>query len=74
MGTSVGAILAGPDIVPASSSTGAAGLPPLRSTSGLNLVPFSILPHDEHDERRGANDEIVAVHPQMRFVKSANDV
>lgn len=72
IGTSVGAIIAGPDVATVAPKN-AAGLPRLRSTSGLNLVPFTVLPHDDHEDRHARNDAIVRAHPDQQFVRLRDD-
>jgi dipeptidase E len=73
VGTSAGAILAGPDIAPLASWEDAADVPRLPSTEALRLVGFTVLPHDDHDDRSAKNEAIVLANPQRDFVRLRDD-
>jgi dipeptidase E len=73
VGTSAGAVIAGPDLEPVAAPENRAKAPGLDSTAGLALVDFTVLPHDHERERRARHDEIVAAHPELRFVRLADD-
>jgi peptidase E len=70
IGTSVGAMLAGPDTAPPS---GAKHSPDCASTAGLRLVDFSVLPHDDHPKRRALNETILQRHPNLEFIVLRDD-
>jgi dipeptidase E len=65
IGTSAGAMFAGPDVARPSSPLEA---PDLDSTTGLCLVHFSVLPHDDHPNRRKLNEDIVRRYPEHDFI------
>ena len=73
VGTSAGAMLAGPDLQPAANPAGRAEAPRLDSTKGLQLVPFSVLPHDQERERHAMNEAILEEHGRERFVALRDD-
>jgi dipeptidase E len=73
VGTSAGAILAGPDIDPAAHPDGRAYAPPLESTQGLALVGFSVLPHEDHADRKAVNDAVAVAHPDRNFIRLRDD-
>jgi dipeptidase E len=73
VGTSAGAILAGPDVEPAASPEGRREAPALDSTAALQLVPFSVLPHDQDPERRTLNASVLEGHGRERFVPLRDD-
>jgi dipeptidase E len=73
MGTSAGALLAGPDIEPAAAPNNRAAVPALEATRALGLVDFSILPHDQEPARALRHDAIVAAHPEREFVRLKDD-
>jgi dipeptidase E len=68
VGTSAGAILAGPDIHPAAHPDGRASAPPMDSTDALGLVDFTVLPHHQNPDRRALNDAAAGECPGRRFV------
>ncbi len=72
-GTSAGAVVAGPDLVPAASDDNRAAVPELESSRGLGLVAFSVLPHDQEPERTAHHEQVVANHPSIPFVRLADD-
>ena len=69
VGTSAGALLAGPDLGPAASLDNRRVVPELESSLALGLVPFTVLPHDDDPEARERHDAIVADHPEHDFVR-----
>jgi dipeptidase E len=73
VGTSAGALLAGPDLAAAASLDNRREVPELESSVALGLVPFTVLPHDGDPEARMRHDEIVAAHPDVRFVRLTDD-
>jgi dipeptidase E len=73
VGTSAGAILAGPDVAPLASWEDATDVPQLPSTEALGLVEFTILPHDDHDDHSALNETIVLTNPQREFIKLRDD-
>lgn len=72
VGTSAGAMVAGPDLAPAANLDNRLEVPELESSIALGLVPFSVLPHDNLPEARVLHDEIVAAHPSVHFVRLAD--
>lgn len=72
VGTSAGAMVAGPDLAPAANLDNWLAVPELESSIALGLVPFSVLPHDNLPEARVLHDEIVAAHPAAHFVRLAD--
>lgn len=72
VGTSAGAMLAGPDLAPAANLDNRREVPELESSRALGLVPFTVLPHDQYPEARALHDEIVAAHPSVRFIRLAD--
>jgi dipeptidase E len=72
VGTSAGAIVAGPDLAPAASLDDRSEVPELESSVALALVPFTVLPHDNYPEARVRHDEIVAANPAASFVRLAD--
>jgi dipeptidase E len=73
VGTSAGGLLAGPDVEPAAAPENRAAVPALESTVALGLVDLTILPHDQDPERAARHDELVATHPDRRFVRLTDD-
>jgi len=73
VGTSAGAMLAGPDLGPAANLDNRREVPELESSRALGLVPFSVLPHDDDPEARAVHDEIVAAHPTVRFIRLTDE-
>jgi dipeptidase E len=73
IGTSAGAILAGPDVEPAASPDGRGEAPALQSTTALQLVPFSVLPHDQEPERGALNAAVLEEHGRERFIPLRDD-
>jgi dipeptidase E len=73
VGTSAGALLAGPDLAPAASLDNWREVPELESSTALGLVPFAVLPHDQESEFRERHDESVAAHPSLQFVRLTDD-
>jgi dipeptidase E len=71
-GTSAGAMVAGPDLGPAANLDNRREVPELDSTVALQLVPFTVLPHDDIAEARALHDEIVTAHPTVRFLRLAD--
>lgn len=69
VGTSAGAMVAGPDLGPAANLDNRREVPELESSVALGLAPFTVLPHDNHPEARTLHEEIVAAHPSVRFVR-----
>lgn len=69
VGTSAGALVAGPDLAPAANLDNRCEVPDLESSRALGLVPFTVLPHDDDPEAHDRHDEIVAAHPSVRFVR-----
>jgi dipeptidase E len=74
VGTSAGALLAGPDLAPAAAEDNRAAAPELESTRSLGLVDFTILPHDQEPERAARHDAIVATHPEREFVRLTDEL
>ena len=72
VGTSAGAMVAGPDLASAANLDNRREVPELESSAALGLVPFTVLPHDNHSEARELHDEIVAAHPDVSFVRLAD--
>ena len=72
-GTSAGAILAGPDLVPPEWPEGRAVVPELESTVALGMVAVRILPHDDEPGRAQDHAEVVAAHPEYEFVRLTDD-
>ncbi|HJQ74759.1 MAG TPA: Type 1 glutamine amidotransferase-like domain-containing protein [Gaiellaceae bacterium] len=68
-GTSAGALVAGPDLAPAAKLDDRSEVPQLDSTVALQLVPFTVLPHDDYPEAQALHDEIEAAHPTSRFLR-----
>jgi dipeptidase E len=73
VGTSAGALVAGPDLGPAANLDNRREVPELESSAALGLAPFTVLPHDNDPEARVIHDEIVAAHPSVRFVRLTDD-
>lgn len=73
VGTSAGAVLAGPELLAAASVEERPAMPGLASSHALGLVDFSVLPHDQDPERTERNTSLVAAHPERRFVRLADD-
>jgi dipeptidase E len=73
VGTSAGALLAGPDLAAAASLDNRRAVPELESSLALGLVSFTVLPHDEDPESREQHDAIVAEHPGLEFLRLADD-
>lgn len=73
VGTSAGAILAGPDLEPAASPDNRAVVPELESTRGLGLVDFTVLPHDDEPGRAAHHEALVAAHPDLELVRLTDD-
>lgn len=73
VGTSAGALLAGPDVEPAASPENRAATPELDSTHGLGLVGFSVLAHDHEPERAARHAALVAAHPDREFVRLTDE-
>jgi len=74
VGTSAGALLAGPDLAPAAAEDNRAVVPELDSTRALGLVDFTILPHDQEPDRAARHDAIVASHPGHDFVRLTDEM
>jgi dipeptidase E len=73
VGTSAGAVVAGPDVGPVVSSDGRRAVPELESSRALGLVDFIVLPHDQEPEFQARNDEIVSTHPSVPFIRLTDD-
>jgi dipeptidase E len=73
VGTSAGAMVAGPDLGPAASLDNRRAVPELESSLALALVPFMVLPHDDDPESRERHDAIVADHPDLEFIRLTDD-
>ena len=73
VGTSAGAVLAGPGLLPDVSPDNRAAVPELESTEALGLVDFTILPHDQEPGRSVLYDRIVAAHPERQFVRLTDE-
>ena len=73
VGTSAGAVVAGPGLIPEVSPENRAAVPELESTEALGLVDVTILPHDQEPERSALHDEIVAAHPERQFVRLTDE-
>lgn len=69
VGTSAGAMVAGPDLAPAASLDNRREVPELESSVALGLVPFTVLPHDQEPEARELHDDIVDTNPAVSFVR-----
>lgn len=69
VGTSAGAMVAGPDLAPAANLDNRREVPELESSAGLGITPLTVLPHDNDPEARVLHDDIVAAHPDVRFVR-----
>src|SRR5262249_59915576 len=69
VGTSAGALVAGPDLAPAANLDNRREVPELESSRALGLVPFTVLPHDDDPETRHRHDEIAAAHPDVEFLR-----
>jgi dipeptidase E len=69
VGTSAGAMVAGPDLAPAANLDNRREVPELESSVALGLVPFTVLPHDNDPEALALHDEIVAAHPSIPFIR-----
>lgn len=69
VGTSAGAILAGPELEPAASPDNRAVVPELESTRGLGLVGFTVLPHDDEPGRAAHHEALVAANPGHELVR-----
>jgi dipeptidase E len=73
VGTSAGAMLAGPDLAAAASLDNRREVPELDSSLALGLVPFTVLPHDDDPEARERHDEIVTAHPGLELIRLTDD-
>jgi dipeptidase E len=73
IGTSAGALLAGPDLAPAASLDNWRAVPELESSLALGMVPFAVLPHDQEPEFRVRHDETVAAHPDGLYIRLTDD-
>jgi dipeptidase E len=73
VGTSAGAMVAGPDLAPAANLDNRREVPELESSVALGLASFTVLPHDNYPEARAIHDEIEAGHPSTRFVRLTDD-
>jgi dipeptidase E len=73
VGTSAGAVVAGPDLAPAANLDNRREVPELESSVALGLVSFTVLPHDNDPEVAAIHDEIVAAHPSIQFVRLSDD-
>jgi dipeptidase E len=73
VGTSAGAVVAGPDLAPAANLDNRREVPELESSVALGVAPFTVLPHDNDPEVAPIHDEIVAAHPSTQFVRLADD-
>ncbi|HJU36286.1 MAG TPA: Type 1 glutamine amidotransferase-like domain-containing protein [Gaiellaceae bacterium] len=69
VGTSAGAMVAGPDLAPAANLDNRREVPELESSVALGFVPFTVLPHDNDPEAQALHDDIVAAHPSIPFVR-----
>jgi dipeptidase E len=69
VGTSAGAMLAGPDLAPAANLDNRREVPELESSAALGLVPFTVLPHDNDPEACAMHDEIEAAHRSLSFLR-----
>jgi dipeptidase E len=72
VGTSAGAMVAGPDLAPAANLDNRREVPELESSVALGLVSFTVLPHDNYPEARAIHDEIVVAHPAFQFIRLAD--
>jgi dipeptidase E len=72
VGTSAGAMVAGPDLASAANLDNWREVPELESSLALGLVPFTVLPHDNQPEASVIHDEIVAAHPSLPFIRLAD--
>ena len=73
VGTSAGAVVAGPDVGPVVSSDGRRAVPEPESSRALGLVDFTVLPHDQEPDFHARNDEVVAAHPSVPFIRLTDD-
>ena len=73
IGTSAGALLAGPDLAPAASLDNWREVPELESSVAMGMVPFTVLPHDQEPEFRARHDETVAAHPDGEYIRLTDD-
>lgn len=73
VGTSAGALLAGPDLEPAASPDNRAVVPELESTRALGLVRITVLPHDDEPGRAEHHAALVAAHPERELVRLTDD-
>lgn len=69
VGTSAGAMVAGPDLAPAANLDNRREVPELDSSAALGLVPFTVLPHDNDPEARAIHNGIEATHPSVSFLR-----
>ena len=72
VGTSAGAMVAGPDLAPAANLDNRREAPELESSLALGLVPFTVLPHDQDPEAREIHDAIVDANPAVPFCRLAD--
>jgi dipeptidase E len=72
VGTSAGAMVAGPDLAPAANLDNRREVPELESSVALGFVPFTVLPHDQAPEARELHDEITDTNPASSFVRLAD--
>jgi dipeptidase E len=73
VGTSAGALVAGPDLAPAANLDNRREVPELESSRALGLVSFTVLPHDDDPETHARHDEIVVAHPGVEFVRLTDE-
>lgn len=73
VGTSAGAMIAGPDLGPAANLDNWLEVPELESSVALGLVPFTVLPHDNQEEARLLHNEIEAEHRYVPFIRLSDD-
>lgn len=73
VGTSAGAILAGPDLDPAASEDNRTVVPELESSRGLGLVGIAVLPHDDEPDRAAHHEALVAANPERELVRLTDE-
>lgn len=73
VGTSAGAMVAGPDLGPAANLDNWLEVPELESSVALGLVPFIVLPHDNQPEARLLHNEIEAEHRYVPLIRLSDD-
>jgi dipeptidase E len=73
VGTSAGALVAGPDLAPAANLDNRREVPELESSRALGLVPFTVLPHDDDPEAHARHDEIAVAHSGIEFVRLTDE-